>query len=363
MDPFAKKLIGWHHESGRKELPWQQQRSPYRVWLSEIMLQQTQVATVIPYFENFCEQFPDISTLAAAPLDSVLALGSGLGYYSRARNLHRAAERVVLEHESELPAEFDALMALPGIGRSTAGAIMAQAFKVPYPILDGNVRRVLCRYHGIEGWPGESGVQKRLWAVAAEHTPGRAGDAVVDYTQAIMDLGAMVCTPRNWSCESCPVAESCCAYRQESVTRLPTKKARKALAERETILLAMVDNDGALLLERRPPSGIWGGLWSLPEWNSSKGEETEAELQSWIKSQFGLKLLSCQRLETFVHTFTHFKLKIRPVLLKTDGVCDTRVMESSATLWYKADQFSQIGLPTPIKKVVGEIVTIQLTPE
>ncbi|MCW8887670.1 MAG: A/G-specific adenine glycosylase, partial [Gammaproteobacteria bacterium] len=192
MSHIAQQLIKWHHRYGRKQLPWQLQRTPYSVWLSEIMLQQTQVVTVIPYFERFCQQYPDISSLAAAPLDSVLALWSGLGYYSRARNLHRAAQQVVEMHQGELPADFEALMALPGIGRSTAGAIMAQAFKMPYPILDGNVRRVLCRHQGVEGWPGEGVVQKRLWIIAEAFTPKQKGDAVVDYTQAIMDLGAMI---------------------------------------------------------------------------------------------------------------------------------------------------------------------------
>ena len=354
MSQFTEQLIEWHHQHGRKELPWQRGRDPYAVWLSEIMLQQTQVATVIPYFERFCAQFPDISTLASAPLDAVLALWSGLGYYSRARNLHRAAEMVMTEHGGELPADFAALMALPGIGRSTAGAILAQAFRLSYPILDGNVRRVLCRYHGIEGWPGESGVQKRLWSVAAEHTPAEAGDAVVDYTQAIMDLGALLCTPRNWRCGECPVGERCYAHQQGRIESLPTRKARKKLPEREATLVAMVDETGALLLERRPPSGIWGGLWSLPEWLPSAGENGQ-ELNRWIETQFGLNVSSCKKLDDFNHTFTHFKLKISPIVLRVRGACTDRVMEKRPLFWYKADQFSQIGLPTPIKKVVDQI--------
>lgn len=354
MDQFAQQLIKWHHHHGRKQLPWQLGRTPYQVWLSEIMLQQTQVATVIPYFERFCRQYPDISALAAAPLDSVLALWSGLGYYSRARNLHRAAQQVVEQHRGELPANFDQLLALPGIGRSTAGAILAQAFKEPYPILDGNVRRVLCRYHGVEGWPGDSAIQKQLWSIAEEHTPDQAGDAVVDYTQAIMDLGATVCTPRNWCCGECPVGEDCDAHRQEKVEELPTRKPRKQLPERETILLAMVNGYGELLLERRPPSGIWGGLWSLPELSLSVGEDEDA-LAHWLKSEFGLKIGSYQKLARFNHVFTHFRLKISPVVLQVSADTTDRIMEKEALFWYKADQFSQIGLPTPIKKVVSQL--------
>jgi len=318
------------------------------------MLQQTQVATVIPYFERFCAQFPDISALAKAPLDSVLALWSGLGYYSRARNLHRAAQMVVAEHGSELPADFAALMTLPGIGRSTAGAIMAQAFKEPYPILDGNVRRVLCRYHGIEGWPGASAVQKQLWSIAEEHTPISAGEDVADYTQAIMDLGAMVCTPRNWRCDECPVSRNCYAYREGCADRLPTKKPRKVIPQRETTLIAMVNEKGELLLEQRPPSGIWGGLWSLPEWS----EEEDGELDQWVKFQFGLKATKSQKLTTINHVFSHFKLKIKPIALQVSTLPVARVMEKPALFWYKADQFSQIGLPTPIKKVLGEVHSI-----
>lgn len=246
------------------------------------------------------------------------------------------------------------MLALPGIGRSTAGAILAQAFKEPYPILDGNVRRVLCRFHGIEGWPGESAIQKQLWSVAEEHTPDRTGDGVVDYTQAIMDLGATVCTPRNWCCEECPVGEDCHANRENMVECLPTKKPRKQLPERETTMLAMVNGDGELLLERRPPSGIWGGLWSLPEWSSVDGYDDEA-LSHWVNSQFGLNIDSCEKLARFNHVFTHFRLKISPVVLQVSSDTADRIMEKEALLWYKADQFSQIGLPTPIKKVVGHI--------
>lgn len=354
MDQFAQQLIEWHHQHGRKQLPWQQRRTSYKVWLSEIMLQQTQVATVIPYFERFCAQFPDIKALAAAPLDSVLALWSGLGYYSRARNLHRAAQQVVEQHGGDLPADFAQLLALPGIGRSTAGAIMAQAFKEPHAILDGNVRRVLCRYHGVEGWPGDSVIQKRLWSIAEEHTPEQAGDAVVDYTQAIMDLGAMVCTSRNWLCEQCPIGDDCHASRERMVERLPTRKPRKALPERETTLLAMLNQDGELLLERRPPSGIWGGLWSLPEWAPTAGDRDDA-LEHWLKSQFGLKVDSCEKLTRFNHVFTHFRLKISPVVLQVSADTTDRIMEKEALFWYKADQFSQIGLPTPIKKVVSQL--------
>lgn len=357
MSQFNQQLIAWHQQHGRSELPWQQQRSPYGVWLSEIMLQQTQVVTVIPYFERFCTQFPDISALAVAPLDAVLALWSGLGYYSRARNLHRAAGIVAAEFGGELPADFETLLRLPGIGRSTAGAIMAQAFGQPYPILDGNVRRVLCRYHGVEGWPGGAATQKQLWTLAQGHTPEEEGAVVVDYTQAIMDLGALLCTPRNWDCLRCPVSASCHARQRDCVADLPTRKQPKKLPQRETTVVVMVNGDGALLLERRPPSGIWGGLWSLPEWSPAEGDGADEGLvlQQWISSQFGLKGENLQQLEAIDHLFTHFRLKIKPVMVRVTALPGDRVMEKSTLLWYKADQFSLIGLPTPIKRVLGVV--------
>ncbi len=261
-NPFAQNLLGWFDTHGRKDLPWQHPRTPYRVWLSEVMLQQTQVRTVIPYFERFVEALPTLEALADAPIDRVLALWSGLGYYSRARNLHRAAQLCISEHGGALPREIDALASLPGIGRSTAGAILAQAFGLRHAILDGNVRRVLARFHGVHGWSGTSSIQRELWEYAELHTPH---DRVADYTQAIMDLGATVCVRSRPLCGACPVGGNCVALRDRLTAELPTPKPSREIPTRTTTMLIVRDADGRVLLERRPPVGIWATLWSVPE--------------------------------------------------------------------------------------------------
>ena len=269
MNTFADALLRWFDRDGRHDLPWQHPRTPYRTWVAEIMLQQTQVQTVIPYYARFLEALPTLPALAAADADRVLALWSGLGYYARARNLHRAAQVCVAEHGGELPVDFDALAALPGIGRSTAGAILAQAHGARFAILDGNVKRTLARVHGIDGWPGSSAVEKRLWAIAEASLPDAR---LADYTQAIMDFGATLCTRHDPGCLLCPLQDGCVARREGRVDQLPQARPGKPLPERRTLMLLLRDDAGQVLLARRPPTGVWAGLWSLPETDDHDGD-------------------------------------------------------------------------------------------
>ncbi|MDQ2694431.1 MAG: A/G-specific adenine glycosylase, partial [Pseudomonadota bacterium] len=280
-DDFSRRVLDWHDRHGRKNLPWQQAPTPYRVWVAEIMLQQTQVATVIPYYRRFLARFPDIAALADAPLDDVLHLWSGLGYYARARNLHRAAVILRDRHGGELPLDFAALRALPGIGRSTAGAILAQAAGRRHAILDGNVRRVLARYHAVAGWPGQAAVNDALWEYAEGHTPH---DRLAAYTQAMMDLGALVCTRRRPACAACPLAGGCQAHAQGRETDYPETRPRRQLPVRATRMLLLCAATGEVLLERRPPSGVWGGLWSFPECPPA------ADVAGWCRETLGLEV-------------------------------------------------------------------------
>jgi A/G-specific adenine glycosylase len=338
--PFAERILAWWDAHGRKDLPWQQPRTPYRVWISEIMLQQTQVATVIPYFERWLRDFPDIPTLAAAPLDAVLAHWSGLGYYARARNLHRAAMRCVEHYGGALPADADALAALPGIGRSTANAIVSQSGDVPAAVLDGNVRRLLARHAAIEGWPGRSAVQKRLWQEAEARLPASRG---ADYTQAVMDLGALVCTRSKPDCPDCPVREDCQALRQGRADELPAPKPKTEVGERTLHLLILRDGAGRVLLEQRPPAGIWGGLWCLPD-----GEDLAA-----IEARLGLRATGPVALPAFEHRLSHLKLSLRPVL--ADGFDATRVQCSAARGWFAPGQQARLGLPQPVTQLLAGI--------
>ncbi|MGH8399678.1 MAG: A/G-specific adenine glycosylase, partial [Gammaproteobacteria bacterium] len=297
-DSFPARVLRWAEQHGRNQLPWQQQPTPYRVWVSEIMLQQTQVATVIPYYQRFMARFPELRSLADAPLDDVLHLWSGLGYYARARNLQRAAQRIRDEHEGKFPTEFEAVAALPGIGRSTAGAILALACDQRHPILDGNVRRVLARFHAVEGWPGEKSVEQQLWQLAEMHTPQRE---VAAYTQAIMDLGATLCTRTRPDCARCPVAEDCRAHQSHRETDFPAARPRKTLPVRRIRMLLLMQ-DGRLLLQRRPPSGIWGGLWGFPEL------APEQDIEAWCQQRFGAAPSAQHQLPLLRHTFSHFHL-------------------------------------------------------
>jgi A/G-specific adenine glycosylase len=338
---FAERLLAWFDLHGRHDLPWQHPRTPYRVWLSEVMLQQTQVATVVPYFERFVQRFPDIATLAAAELDAVLALWSGLGYYSRARNLHRAAQTCVMQHAGELPRSLDALTSLPGIGRSTAAAILAQAHGDRLAILDGNVKRVLARHAGVEGYPGSPAVERALWALAEARLP----DARLrDYTQALMDFGATCCTPRRPGCGGCPLRVDCVARTSGREAELPTPRPRRALPERNVTMLVAIDGEGRILFERRPPTGIWGGMLGLPEFADGAG------LLAALP-RFGRARSAPQAAASYRHVFTHFKLDIRTLLVELEpgaGVAD------SAREWHASSRIADLALPTAIRRVLDQ---------
>ncbi|MDO9140740.1 MAG: A/G-specific adenine glycosylase [Methylobacter sp.] len=336
---FQQKVLAWFDQHGRKDLPWQQELTPYRVWLSETMLQQTQVTTVIPYFNAFVTRFPDVASLAAAPVDDVLHLWSGLGYYARARNLHKSAQLVA--EQGRFPDTLDGLIALPGIGLSTAGAILSIAFNSRQPILDGNVKRVLSRFKAVSGWPGNSAVNKQLWAISARLTPT---ERVADYTQAMMDLGATVCTRSKPACPACPLHDDCLARLGDNVAAFPTPKPAKSLPVKQLVFLLLRNDDEQILLEKRPPTGIWGGLWSLPEFDSM------AAAHDWcVARQFHIakqQRLPCQR-----HAFSHYHLDYTPLLIQTNNPNDF-VMEANQTVWYKADQLNRLGLAAPIKQLL-----------
>ena len=346
--PIAERLIGWHARHGRTHLPWQRDPTPYRVWVSEIMLQQTQVGVVVGYYERFMARFPDLAALAGAPLDDVLGLWTGLGYYARARNLHRAAGLVRERHGGVMPRDFDALLALPGIGRSTAGAILALGHGDRHPILDGNVKRVLCRYHGIDGWPGQSRIERTLWALAERHTPR---GHVAAYTQAIMDLGATLCVRSRPLCPLCPIGADCAARREGAQARLPAPRPRRAAPRRETAFLVMRDPSGALLLERRPPSGIWGGLWCFPEC------DPEADAAAVCRSRYGVRPVAVTGLAPIAHGFTHFRLDVHPVLVEIDGDdgAAAAVADSGEMRWVPSGAVAGIGLAAPVKRLIAKL--------
>ncbi len=349
MNDFARRLLAWYDRHGRHDLPWQQQPTPYRVWVSEVMLQQTQVATVIPYFERFMDSFPNAKKLAEASLDEVLAHWSGLGYYSRARNLHKAAQLIHVEYAGEFPRRLDAVMALPGIGRSTAGAILALACDQHLPILDGNVKRVLSRFHAVEGWPGKPEVENRLWQLAEVATPK---ERTADYTQAVMDLGATLCTRSKPRCEECPISNGCVAREQGRVTEFPGKKPRKILPRKQTKMLLLENGEGELLLQQRPATGIWGGLWSMPECPHDEN------VTSWCSEKLGLELATCAEWPPLLHTFSHFQLEIFPRHCRVKGLAGGRIMEPTGLVWYKSRSFAQLGLPAPVKKLLGRLTEI-----
>jgi A/G-specific adenine glycosylase len=345
-DPVAKRLLRWFDRHGRKDLPWQHPRTPYRVWLSEVMLQQTQVATVIPYFLRFVEKFPSLPALAGAALDDVLALWSGLGYYSRGRNLHRAAQICMEHHAADLPADFDALVALPGIGRSTASAILAQARGQRLAILDGNVKRVLTRLHSLRGWPGSTTVETQLWKFAELHTPR---DRIADYTQAIMDLGATLCTRARPRCAACPFAADCLAHRDGLTTQLPERKPARALPTRHTVMLVLHDRAGRLLLQRRPPTGVWAQLWSLPE-----AEDISAARRN-ITRDHGVRAnaIAFRPLPPFVHTFSHYRLDVTPLALEIGS--PARTADDADRRWLHPAEAAALGLPAPVRKLIAAL--------
>jgi len=341
---IAPALLAWHRRHGRHDLPWQHDATPYRVWVSEVMLQQTQVQTVIPYFERFMQRFPDVAALAVAPADEVLHLWSGLGYYSRARNLQRSAQRVVLVYGGELPADLAALCDLPGIGRSTAAAILALSRGLRHAILDGNVKRVLARVHAVEGSPAERAIQQRLWQLAEQETPRTD---VARYTQAIMDLGATVCVRAQPLCGVCPLQPECGAFRAGRVAELPTPRVRAARRERSVLMLVARQPDGHIWLQRRPDNGIWGGLWCLPEFDD------RAAAQRFAAARLRAARLRRRALPPLHHAFTHFDLTITPLLADCEGCAG--VMDEAAALWYNPAQPARIGLPAPIQKILQQL--------
>lgn len=354
-DPtFSAAVIQWQKQHGRHKLPWQNTRDAYRIWLSEIMLQQTQVAAVIPYYQRFLERFPDVASLAAAPMEDVMAHWSGLGYYSRARNLHSCAQRVCQEYGGTFPADPSLLAELPGIGRSTAAAISAFSYGTRAAILDGNVKRVFCRVFGIEGYPGEKRIEDALWRHAEALLPEREVEA---YTQGLMDLGATLCTRNSPSCSACPMLQRCAAVATDRVRELPVRKPKKTVREKHTAMLIVIDR-GQVLLEQRPATGIWGGLLSLPElagplpdeWKT--GDALRNAAISNAIAHFGM-LASCEPMAQLTHGFTHFKLHISPFRINLARRLD--FVGQSSHVWYDAEKISRAPLPAPIKKLLLEM--------
>ena len=341
-DKFQCLVLRWFDIHGRKNLPWQIDPTPYKVWVSEIMLQQTQVTTVIPYFNNFINRFPDVETLAHASLDAVLQHWSGLGYYARARNLHKSSRQI--NQLRRFPDNFEDLLQLPGIGKSTAGAILSLAFAIPQPILDGNVKRVFSRYKAIRGWSGNTKVSKLLWGVSAEYTPS---NRIADYTQAMMDLGATVCTRTQPECNVCPLQGSCQAKQQNLIAMIPTPKPAKTLPVKKAVFIVWMNAQQAVFLEKRPSSGIWGGLWSFPEFRD-KNLPIE-----WLQHR-NVDVQATQLLPERRHTFTHFHLDFTAMLISSAAVNDF-VLDVDQSVWYKLQQLEGLGLPAPIKKLLKEL--------
>jgi len=347
MDDFSKRLIAWFDDHGRKDLPWQSNPTAYRVWISEIMLQQTQVTTVIPYFLQFMQSFPTLGQLADAPVDAVLHEWSGLGYYARARNLHQTAIIIRDRYDGQFPMQMEAVVELPGIGRSTAGAILALVGRQKHPILDGNAKRVLARYHAVAGWPGSTPVAKALWAYAETHLPEERID---DYTQAIMDLGATLCTRTKPRCESCPLHAACEAHALGRETDYPGKRAKKAKPLKTTHMLLVCDA-GSLYLERRPPSGIWGGLWSLPELDRL---DEQGAIADWCERTLGATAMEVEHWGTVRHSFSHYDLDIKPLAVQLKSGSG-KVADTDSALWYTLANPPGIGLAAPVKALIERL--------
>lgn len=347
MDKFARDLLAWFDHSGRHDLPWQRNVSPYRVWVSEIMLQQTQVNTVIPYYLKFIASFPDVPCLAKADEDKVLHHWTGLGYYARARNLHTAAKILMRDFNAELPSSITELVALPGIGRSTAGAILAIAMNKSATILDGNVKRVLARFHQLEGWTGNADVVNEFWRVAEGHIPGKR---VADYTQAIMDLGATICTRNKPACDACPLRAKCLALKYGTVAEFPQRKQKRQLPVRSIQMLIFELPTGEIHLEKRPPQGVWGSLWSFPEAENDQTLEQKLDEMGASRDQ----IESCKPISPFRHTFSHFHLDIHPVHVKLVNQPDA-IGESGRSIWYDPDNPAELGLAAPVKRLLNNL--------
>ena len=338
---FANRILSWFDSHGRKDLPWQQGKTPYSVWVSEIMLQQTQVKTVIPYYQKFMQRFPDILTLANAPQDEVLHHWTGLGYYARARNLQKAAQVIRDQYDGKFPQDINDVIALPGIGRSTAGAVLSLACAQHHSILDGNVKRVLARYFAVDGWPGKKDVEQTLWQYADSLTPNsRTGD----YTQAMMDMGATICTRSKPKCDSCPLQQNCLAFAQGRQSELPGKKPKKDIPVRTTVMLIPMWQSQVLIYQR-PPSGLWGGLWGFYEADSLDTLDATAQ-------QLALGQYTRLTLEPFRHTFSHFHLDIQPVILHLEQLSSSQVNEKQQ-IWYDLLKQPNVGLAAPTKKLLA----------
>ena len=339
---FARRLIRWQKQHGRHDLPWQNTRDPYRVWLSEIMLQQTRVAAVIPYYARFLARFPTLQDLAAAPVEDVMAQWSGLGYYARARNLHACAKVVAHVHGGIFPGDPDAIAELPGIGRSTANAIAVFCFNARVAILDGNVKRVLARCFGIDGFPGVPIIEKKMWRLANEQLPTHDMAA---YIQGQMDLGATLCTRGKPGCDVCPLQDICVARREGRVAELPTPRPKRAMPEKQVTLLVLL-HQGSVLLEQRPPSGIWGSLLSLPELPAAAAAEHHA------RSHLGCDAEHWQALPDLVRTFTHFRLHISPVMATARQIPG---VSEPGLRWMAFDSLASAPLPAPIRRILRAV--------
>ncbi len=344
QNPFSQQILTWFDQHGRKHLPWQQNRTAYRVWVSEIMLQQTQVATVIPYYQRFMESFPDVFALAEATQDQVLSHWAGLGYYARGRNLHHCAQTVVDEYQGEFPNTVDELITLKGIGRSTAGAIISLSSGVRAPILDGNVKRVLARFHGVEGWPGTTAVANTLWEHAETHTPNQRCD---DFNQAMMDLGATLCTRSKPACERCPLESSCFARAHDRQSEFPNKKPKKTIPIKNTQWLVMQNAQREFYLEQRPQQGIWGGLWSFPE------VDIDVDATAYSHVHYG-EVAECHQSDSFRHTFSHYHLEIHPTLIQLNKA-NAGIRSDDQVGWFNSEQLNQIGLAAPVKKLLQHL--------
>lgn len=340
MKDFSSRVIAWQHQHGRHTLPWQTSRDPYRIWVSEVMLQQTQVGTAIPYFLRFIARFPDVYSLANATEDRVLQVWSGLGYYSRARNLHKAAQHVVAHYGGVFPQATACIETLPGVGRSTAAAIAALAFGKTHAILDGNVKRVLARHAGVSGWTSDKPVENQLWALAESLLPQVEIEA---YTQGMMDLGASLCTRRRPSCSICPVSADCVGLNQGRLADLPTPKPKKTLPEKQVQMLILMDRD-QILLEKRPSSGIWGGLLSFPE------IEPHTDPLEYCQHQLGFKVSESNPLPVLKHSFTHFRLNISPLLIRV--TTPTPMIVSPQRRWLTKGDALKAAVPTPVRSLL-----------
>lgn len=354
MHRFSARLLAWYDRYGRKHLPWVNNADVYQIWLSEVMLQQTRVDTVLPYFQRFIVRFPTVQVLAAATLDEVLRYWAGLGYYARARNLHAAARIVIERHGSQFPQQLDAWMALPGIGRSTAGAILCKAFHMRAPILDGNVKRVLARYFAVAGWPGEPAVERQLWALSEQVTPHHR---VADYTQAVMDLGASLCSRKRPACTLCPLSGECAAHAQGRTAELPAARPAKTQPRRNAYWLVVRNCEGAVYLEHRPPVGLWGGLWTFPEFATLGDMRARLYGLYYPISNLPDLVMSPMR----KHVFTHFDLYYTPVVVQLDHreFPPSAVAEQLPAHWYRPGGEVPVGLPTPVQKLIDDLFELE----